>query len=81
MGMSVIRSKDGTQLDWNQTGKRMLDIFKTAPKDKNIFNDFELMDFRESILRQWRQNYYQHGNYYPYNYNYMPNFGGMENNY
>ena len=29
----VIRSKDGTQIDWEQTGSKMIKIFKDAPQE------------------------------------------------
>ena len=42
--MPVIRSKDCTSLDWQKSGKKMLEIFKEAPIEINIFNDFDHMD-------------------------------------
>ncbi len=43
----MIRSKDGTKVDWEKTGKKMIEIFKNASDEPNIFNDFEHMDKRE----------------------------------
>jgi len=42
--MPVIRSKDTTEVDWNQTGKTMLQIFKEANNRPSIFDDFPIMD-------------------------------------
>eukprot|EP00825_Cyclidium_porcatum_P039217 TRINITY_DN46_c0_g1_i2.p1 TRINITY_DN46_c0_g1~~TRINITY_DN46_c0_g1_i2.p1 ORF type:complete len:373 (-),score=59.23 TRINITY_DN46_c0_g1_i2:676-1794(-) len=52
--LPVIRSKDGTKLIWEETGKKMLDIFQKADKEPNIFNDFEIMEEREQGLRSMR---------------------------
>ena len=50
--MPVIRSKDGTPLDWETTGKTMLRIFKQAQEIPNIFDEFKFLDEREKVLRQ-----------------------------
>jgi len=42
--MSVVRSKDSTEIEWQSAGKPMMQVFKTAPEKPNIFEDFELMD-------------------------------------
>lgn len=54
LGLPVIRSKDGTTLEWEKTGKKMLEIFQKAEKEPNIFNDFEFLEEREQSLRAMR---------------------------
>ena len=45
--MPVIRSRDGSKLDWETAGKKMIEIYQQANNEPNIFNDFEYMDNRE----------------------------------
>lgn len=45
--MPIIRSKDCTEILWNENGIKMMQIFNDAPLLPNIFKDFHFMDQRE----------------------------------
>lgn len=42
--MPVTRSKDCTQVTWEDSGIKMMKIFQKAPTEVSIFNDFSFMD-------------------------------------
>ncbi|EGR27167.1 YTH YT521-B-like family protein, putative [Ichthyophthirius multifiliis] len=63
--LPVSRSKDCTEVDFQQTGKRMLQIFQESDQKQSIFQEFTFMDEREKMLRQMRQyNSFNNNNFY-----------------
>jgi len=52
---SVINLKDGTMISAN-TGKQMLEVFKSHPNKPSIFDYFDYMDRREDYIRAQRDN-------------------------
>ena len=75
MNMPIIRSKDGTEIEFNKNGREMLKIYQKSQNEPNIFQDFEFMDRREDWLRSCIQgNNGIQQNFMYCNYNYHQNY-------
>ena len=49
--MIVTRSRDGTEVKWEDDGKKMFKIFAEMNSNESIFEDFTELDEREQSLR------------------------------
>eukprot|EP00828_Plagiopyla_frontata_P026586 TRINITY_DN3473_c0_g1_i2.p1 TRINITY_DN3473_c0_g1~~TRINITY_DN3473_c0_g1_i2.p1 ORF type:complete len:258 (+),score=55.54 TRINITY_DN3473_c0_g1_i2:39-776(+) len=49
--MIITRSRDGTEVSWNENGQKMFKIFSEMDNNESIFNDFTELDDREQSLR------------------------------
>ena len=45
--LPIIRSRDGTEMNWLPDGKKMMEVFKNASNEKTILFDFDELDKRE----------------------------------
>ena len=45
--MIITRSRDGTEVSWEENGKKMFEIFAEMDNNESIFKDFAELDERE----------------------------------
>ena len=45
--MIITRSRDGTEVSWEENGKKMFEIFSEMDSNESIFKDFAELDERE----------------------------------